>query len=1143
LKTTFNTLLILFYFGIQFFVFAIVAYPQDDQPVNDVLLNDALVLDIGTSNFNDLVIWSNKLGISSNGSIDDLRSKLYAYYKIPPEIKNDSKKNGRSIIIQSAKELNYLTNTKIDQNYIILKGEVLLEMIDSNTKTSHKIKADKIVFNQSEKTISAFGNIDYEIAKDGEVEYFYGDSLVFEIETWNGIFFEGVSEKNRLVVNKDLGTSENIPFFFAGENIYRGSGDRIELNKGRLSSSRGNDPYYHLNAQKIWVLAPGEWAIKYATLYVGRIPVFYVPFFFLPGDKLILNPSIGYKNIEGYFINTTTYLIGAKSDSSDDTFSFLKNNSKGETEKEKIRKGLFLHTTDKDLDISKWPYSNGSFLKLLFDYYTRKGLFFGLDSELKFDSTLKYINIFTALSFTKYLYQDMELSKNGDLYTPYRLDETGNFVSDYQQSYLFGQILPFRYALDIDFNIKNKWLKMRINIPFYSDTKFRSDFLNRQEGLKWTELLNNKGKDIDEEKDLPSLLWVINGAITPSVSILTPYIENLTINKLNLGFNWQSAVSNQPYNSLLSLNNYIPEELLSFYYPSTLLFPDTAGKISGTFFNTKSRKESPSPHKTDTQDIELLKEPWTNTEHVDSKVDNNIITVPEYQDNIPLDISSASKIFSNSLKYSIVPSLSINSIFSTDIPRKSENISFVSDYSILTSSISSSLDYLFDISDTNLKISNSSVFSIYYKEHFDPVKKDDIWDSYLLQDKNATKYEFKDLLKINSKPFIDSSVLSQSVFSYNLNTILYKRYYESVSNSFKENYFLWDKDSVPRHSASLELKYFDSINYQIFKLRTVLPPGNFEFYPELIFNIGPFVTSIKTEFIYKNLPEEKYWEYKPYEAYLKYKFLKKDYLKETVLLDSQNPASNYSNTVLFIDKFESHLKVNQTLEVNIDNNEFKKASTDIQLWFLQFNFLMEDVIGYSFVLPTGWIPDSSSEFQPSKASAGINYKYDPDPFWKNRINLSLDIHSAWTMDFQRYTDTAFTFNLIFSLKIAEFLDLNFESKSVNRASYRYLAGYSEKLDLTELNLISDLFKSFNFFNKHDRLESNFNIESLSFSAVHHLSDWDLNVNYSGKPELITNSDNSKEYQMQSNFSVFVTWKPVPEIKQNIDYSDKTISFK
>ncbi|MCF6335737.1 MAG: hypothetical protein L3J12_08350, partial [Spirochaetales bacterium] len=363
-----------YFAGIKFLflLFFFFLLPLNGFTEEDELFTDTLILDIDSTTYYDLVVWLDKLGLDTSGSIDDLRNKLYNYYELVPEIKKENNSSGRSIIIESARTLNYLKDITIDQNLIILEGQVVLKMIDPSNKSTHKIIADKIIFNQSEKTISASGNIQYEITGESNTEFFYGESLVFEIESWEGIFFEGVSENDRLVDDK------NISFFFSGDYIYRSSSDKIILNRGSITSKRTEDPYYRLDAEKIWVLQPGEWAIKNALLYVGRIPVLYIPFFFLPGDKLIFNPSVGYKEIYGYFINTTTFLLGQKDDSDNNTFSFLKSNNSNDI-MEKERNGLFLTTTDRPVNTDVWPYSTGSSIKLLNDFYSRKGFFLALD--------------------------------------------------------------------------------------------------------------------------------------------------------------------------------------------------------------------------------------------------------------------------------------------------------------------------------------------------------------------------------------------------------------------------------------------------------------------------------------------------------------------------------------------------------------------------------------------------------------------------------------------------------------------------------------------------------------------------------------------------------------------------------------------
>ncbi len=85
-------------------------------------------------------------------------------------------------------------------------------------------------------------------------------------------------------------------------------------------------------------------------------------------------------------------------------------------------------------------------------------------------------------------------------------------------------------------------------------------------------------------------------------------------------------------------------------------------------------------------------------------------------------------------------------------------------------------------------------------------------------------------------------------------------------------------------------------------------------------------------------------------------------------------------------------------------------------------------------------------------------------------------------------------------------------------------------------------KSFNFFKKGDRLASNFNLDFLEIAAVHHLVDWDLNVEYNGKPEIVTTADLHKEYQWTSSFSIYLSWKPIPEIKKEVTVAKDEITF-
>ena len=132
------------------------------------------------------------------------------------------------------------------------------------------------------------------------------------------------------------------------------------------------------------------------------------------------------------------------------------------------------------------------------------------------------------------------------------------------------------------------------------------------------------------------------------------------------------------------------------------------------------------------------------------------------------------------------------------------------------------------------------------------------------------------------------------------------------------------------------------------------------------------------------------------------------------------------------------------------------------------------------------------------------------------------------MNVQRFTDNLFEFAPRLTLSVHEVLDLTFSSLSVNSKTYRYLPGLPEQLGESWVNPVVDLAQSFNFFNPADRYNSAFKIRAVSLKAVHHLHDWDLSVEYSGAPKLVTSP--VKQYVWSPSFTIQLQWIPVSELK-------------
>jgi len=191
------------------------------------LLTVTMKADIDTATYYDLYAWAQGLGLPVTGTKNEIRNSLYQYYSIKKKPGTPLKK-GNLILIESAKELQNLKIDEINENYIIISGNVHLEMSDNKNKTTHDIYADKIIFNQSQKTITAEGSITYSMRHNGTTQYFYGDSLTFNVDSWEGMFFKGISEKKKKINGSD------VFFYFSVKEIYRKKGVKVILVNGEI---------------------------------------------------------------------------------------------------------------------------------------------------------------------------------------------------------------------------------------------------------------------------------------------------------------------------------------------------------------------------------------------------------------------------------------------------------------------------------------------------------------------------------------------------------------------------------------------------------------------------------------------------------------------------------------------------------------------------------------------------------------------------------------------------------------------------------------------------------------------------------------------------------------------------------------------
>ncbi len=234
------------------------------------------------------------------------------------------------------------------------------------------------------------------------------------------------------------------------------------------------DPHYQIKARKIWVLAPGEWAIASAVLYIGRVPVLYLPFFFRPGDEFFFHPAIGSRDREGNFLQTTTYLIGQKTRTPSALSVLAATEEQGQQYRREIR-GLFLRQPEGE----QVPVTENRFLKVFLDYYSRLGGFAGVSGDFP-----PKVSFRSGLGLSRNIY----LTSKG--YFALELDAFApSYESVWNKAWLFGLQIPFRYGLDGKWNLSGARSKLSGKFEYYSDPFFARDFYNRSEEMALTRLL------------------------------------------------------------------------------------------------------------------------------------------------------------------------------------------------------------------------------------------------------------------------------------------------------------------------------------------------------------------------------------------------------------------------------------------------------------------------------------------------------------------------------------------------------------------------------------------------------------------------------------------------------------------------------
>ena len=518
------------------------AFSQVAEPTSD-----SLATELQTAGYYELVARAKELGLAVTGGVSELRSRIAEArgLVLPPDVPP----TGKTLSVDSAQEAGLITvDVPGGGKMLRLSGGLQVTLVDHEKNVTHIIEAGELWYDQANEEMTARGQVVYTMVRDSSKEVFRGESLTFRLSDSQGIFYGGSSERNRTVGDQTL------TFRYQGDSIRRSAADLVVLNTGTITSSLGTDPYYRIQAKKIIVLAPGEWGLEDAVLYLGRVPVFYFPFFFQPGDDFFFNPVLSFPDgpdRRGTSLQTTTYIFGKKKKDSA-PLSFLQLEDSTAQDTERVLRGLFLvrGKAPSPTVPPQW------LLKYQADFYSNLGFLTGMEASLPGLGALRTLNAFGGVGVTRTV---------DALGLPYSVNPFQAALDPWEQSawngsWIGSSRLPVRWGGRLDAD--TGWGGLALE--YYSDPLLYNDLSgSRSENFSILSLLGlGPARTTAVATSKSSLQW--NGTLNwpPATS--------------NFGLLWDSkaAVPSGPSGD--------PEN--TFYLPTQMTFPQLSINWGGTLW-------------------------------------------------------------------------------------------------------------------------------------------------------------------------------------------------------------------------------------------------------------------------------------------------------------------------------------------------------------------------------------------------------------------------------------------------------------------------------------------------------------------------------------------------------------------------------
>ncbi len=406
---------------------------------------------------------------------------------------------------------------------------------DDDGSTAY-LSADTIVIDSVNRRLTALENVIYRnSSEDASIQDISADIVTLAWE-------EGTLVVTNATTSTERGgeDSDAITFYTSGETLTYSPGGGMLYEDGFITSDP-DEAYSSITASEIAMLPGSDMFVTNAYLSIGRVPLFWLPFFFFPGTDIAGNPSIGFSSENGAFINTTFELLGraeSLTGGENDESSFTSLLQSGDDPEDMQPVGSYYTASQPLSAAEQWARSSGSYIALMADAYAHTGLHLGVDSSLHFFDN--------SLSVTLY---------DGIAVSPRSL----GYFKDNPRYYGVNSVEYASHGLDIT-----------LSVPFYSDSRVMMDFGNRLSGFSLFSMLQSPDFPDDYTSTISSYTQELELSYRMPSALRNTYVSSLSVSDLSVGADYR-------------WNSYDQK-----YYVDSTTVPSFSASISGKLFDFAS---------------------------------------------------------------------------------------------------------------------------------------------------------------------------------------------------------------------------------------------------------------------------------------------------------------------------------------------------------------------------------------------------------------------------------------------------------------------------------------------------------------------------------------------------------------------------